>query len=476
MTDKTIHVCFYSPDTAFAHVLARTLGAGFELRHGTGYDSDRLDGLPDWWDVILLDLRRREEEIPTNAGLGLLEEISRLELAPPIVVMLGENEPSLTLKLMEKGAYDSLVSPPDMVELRLLLRRAYKFRQAVQELTQLRSQAASSGRLQELIGSSEVMQRVFALAQKIAPCDVNVLITGETGTGKELLARAVHRLSPRALSPFVGFSCSSLPETLIEDELFGHEKGAFTGALLARRGRFEIADTGTLFLDEIGDLSLNLQAKLLRILQERSFERLGSNMPRQVNIRLICATHRNLAEMVERGGFREDLYYRMNVIELHLPPLRERRDDIPFLAHHFLHHFAAQFDKKTKRFSLPALNQLEEYNWPGNVRELENVIQRAVVMADGPTIESWHLPKKLSLGCPSPRPLHSYEEQVRDFKRRLILRTLRECGYRKTETARRLGLARGYLHRLINQLQIRPEEGEAAINMAEEPTSPPTVM
>jgi DNA-binding NtrC family response regulator len=377
---------------------------------------------------------------------------------------------------MEKGAYDSLASPPDMVELRLLLRRAHKFRQAVKELTQLRSEQPSPGRLQELIGSSEVMQQVFALAQKIAPCDVNVVITGETGTGKELLARAIHRLSPRAPSPFVAFSCSSLPETLIEDELFGHERGAFTGALLARRGRFETADAGTLFLDEIGDLSLNLQAKLLRVLQERSFERLGSSTPRQVNIRLISATHRNLSEMVERGGFREDLYYRLNVVELHLPTLRERRDDIPFLAHHFLGQFAAQFGKKAKRFSLAVVNQLEEYQWPGNVRELENVIQRAVVMADGPTIESWHLPKKFSPTWTSPHPHLSYEEQVRDFKRRLVLRTLRECGNRKTETARTLGLARGYLHRLINQLQIRTEEADTAMEMAEEPTSSQSVM
>ena len=476
MSEEPIHVWFCSPDAAFAQVMARTLGPGFEMRHSTGFDPSHLDGQQDWWDVVLLDLRAIGIETGSDAGVGVLEGINRLDLPPPIIVMLGEDEHSLLLKLMEEGAYDSLASPPDMVELRLLLRRAYKFRQAAKELYLLRSQERTAGRLQELIGSSEVMQRVSALAQKISPCDVNVLITGETGTGKELLARAIHRLSPRANFPFVAFSCASLPETLVEDELFGHEKGAFTGALLARRGRFEVAEQGTLFLDEIGDLSLNLQAKLLRVVQERSFERLGSNAPHMVNIRLVCATHQNLTEMVKRGEFREDLYYRLNVVELPLPPLRERREDVPFLAHHFLRRFASQFGKKTKRFSLPTLHALEEYNWPGNVRELENVMQRAVVMAEGPTIETWHLPGKLSRGCEPPRELHSYEEQVRDFKRRLILRTLRECGYRKTETARTLGMARGYLHRLINQLQIRPEEADSATELLDEPAPSRQVM
>ena len=242
------------------------------------------------------------------------------------------------------------------------------------------------------------MQELFALAQKIAPCDVNVLITGETGTGKELLARAIHKMSGRSSRPLVAFSCANLPETLIEDELFGHEKGAFTGALMCRRGRMEAADTGTMFLDEIGDFSLGLQPKLLRVLQERSFERLGSNAKINVNIRLICATNRNLAEMVQQGKFRDDLYYRLNVVQMHLPPLRERRDDIPLLAQHFLQDFSERFKKKAKRFSQPALRALEEYGWPGNVRELENAVQRAVVLSEGPTVDVWQLPAAIRSG------------------------------------------------------------------------------
>jgi DNA-binding NtrC family response regulator len=261
-----------------------------------------------------------------------------------------------------------------------------------------------------------------------------------------------------------------LPETLVEDELFGHEKGAFTGAVFSRRGRFEAADQGTLFLDEIGDLALGLQAKLLRVVQERSFERLGSNTTQTVNIRLVCATHRNLAEMVQQGKFREDLYYRLNVVQLQLPPLRDRREEIPFLANHFLQRFGQQFGKKTKHFSPLALHALEEYNWPGNVRELENAVQRAVVIAEGPAIEVWHLPAALHNGFEQARLVTSFEEEVRDFKRRLILRTLRECGWRKAETARTLRLARGYLHRLINQLQI-DEEADSASELRHEAAS-----
>jgi DNA-binding NtrC family response regulator len=311
------------------------------------------------------------------------------------------------------------------------------------------------------------MQELFALAQKIAPCDVNVLITGETGTGKELLARAIHQLSSRHVRPMVAFSCANLPETLIEDELFGHEKGAFTGAFTMRRGRIETADQSTLFLDEIGDLALGLQPKLLRVLQERNFERLGGNNTVNVNVRVICATNRDLSDLVREGKFREDLFYRLNVVQMHLPALRERRDDIPLLAQHFLKCSAEQFGKKAKRFSQPALHALEDYAWPGNVRELQNAVQRAVVLTEGPTVELHQLPASLRGACETtPQLSRSYEREVRDFKRRLILRTLRECGWRKSESARTLGVARGYLHRLMNQLNIQQIEEEALAEVA----------
>jgi DNA-binding NtrC family response regulator len=462
MTDKLIHVWFWSPDPGFAEIISRTLGPGFEVRHSQDEAQNPDAGLQAWWDVVLLDLRGGNHNGELESDLQRVASLTQLDFAPPVVVMLGGESHALVLQVMENGAHDTVTSPPDMVELRLVLRRAYKFRQVEKELYDLRTRQSAPGHLHELIGASQGMLKVFELAQKIAPCDVNVLITGETGTGKELLARAVHRLSPREEFPFVAFSCASLPETLVEDELFGHEKGAFTGALMARRGRFEVADRGTLFLDEIGDLGLGLQAKLLRVLQEHSFERLGSNTSLTTDIRLICATHQNLDEMVKQDKFREDLFYRLNVVSLHLPALRERRDDIPFLAHHFLQRFAQRFGKKAKRFSRPALTALEEYAWPGNVRELENVIQRAVVLADGQKIDMVHLPGSLRSGFEQVELGRSYEKEVREFKRRLILRTLRDCGWSKQDAARSLSLARSYLHRLINQLEIRSEDAEAA--------------
>ncbi len=476
MPNGTIRIWFCSPASDFVQAIVRTLGPEFEIRRSEEFSLRKVTELKSWWDVVLLDLRAAAMESEREAGLRLLEEITRLEFAPPVVAILDEDEHALSLRMMEKGAYDVLSTPPNMIELRLILRRAHRFRDAEREARQLRAQQQLTGRLHELIGASECMQEVFALAQKIASCDVTVLITGDTGTGKELLARAIHRMSPRAAQPFVAFSCANLPETLVEDELFGHEKGAFTGALMARRGRLEVADGGTLFLDEIGDLSLSLQPKLLRVLQERTFERLGANTPVTVDIRLVCATNQNMAEMVQRGKFREDLYYRLDVVQLQLPPLRERRDDIPLLAHHFLHRFAQQFGRKFKRFSRPALQALEEYVWPGNVRELENVVQRAVVLAEGSTIEVWHLPTLFRKGFEAAPLAHSYEEEVRDFKRRLIVRALQQCGWRKSEAARTLGMARNYLHRLINQLEIHPEAGEPAEDLPQRPMPSDRVM
>src|ERR1700720_1079032 len=431
-----MHLCFLSRDSGLAEVIARALGDGFETRASTEFHFNRLNGLRQWCDVFFLDLRLASTHGDYDTGLRLLDEIGKIPSHPPAVVLCDAENQALLVRVMEHGAYDSVTAPPNMIEVRLILWRAYKFHMAEKELERLRADSRGTGKLHDLLGTSAAMQELFGLAQKIGPCDVNVLITGETGTGKELLARAIHQMSARASRTVVAFSCANLPETLIEDELFGHEKGAFTGALSSRRGRLEMADQGTLFLDEIGDLGLGLQPKLLRALQERSFERLGSNSTITVNIRLICATNRNLAELVQQGKFREDLYYRLNVVQIHLPPLRERRDDIPLLARHFLQESAQQFNKNVKRFAQPALRALEEYAWPGNVRELENAVQRAVVLSEGQTVDSWHLPAALRSGCEAPQFNQSYEEEVRQFKRRLVLRTLRECGWRKAESAR----------------------------------------
>jgi DNA-binding NtrC family response regulator len=455
LNNDIVRVCFISRDSSLAEAITRTLGLGFITRAANDFSLARLGDLREWCDVMFLDLRAVSTRGDFEPALDLMDRINEFRSHSPMVVLCDSDDRQLSVRVMERGAYDSVSNPPNIAELRLILRRACKTYYAEKEIKQLRASAQGSGKLHDLLGTSQVMQELFALAQKIAPCDVNVLITGETGTGKELLARAIHQMSGRSACPLVAFSCVNLPDTLIEDELFGHEKGAFTGALMGRRGRLESADQGTLFLDEIGDLGLGLQPKLLRVLQQRSFERLGSNTPINLNIRLICATNRNLAEMVQKGTFREDLYYRLNVVQMHLPPLRERRDDIPLLAQHFLRISSEQFGKKAKRFSQSALRALEEYSWPGNVRELENAVQRAVVLSEGQTVDVWHLPPAANQNCEQ-LPLNGlYEEEVRQFKRRLLLRTLQECGWRKAESARVLGVARGYLHRLINQLDIR---------------------
>jgi DNA-binding NtrC family response regulator len=477
MEKPAIQVSFLSQDLGLGEAIARALGQGFETRVCNEQEFGRMSEVRKWADVVLLDLRSANTKGNDETALRLMDEMSGTSSHPPLVVVCDGENRNLLLTCIEHGASDSIANPPNILELRMMLRRAHRLHEAEEELQRLRAGTLSTGRLHELIGTSSTMQELFALARKVAPCDVNVLVTGETGTGKELLARAIHQLSSRSLGPLIAFSCANLPETLVEDELFGHEKGAFTGAQMSRRGRLETADHGTLFLDEIGDLGVGLQPKLLRVVQERNFERLGSNNTTSVDIRLICATHQNLAEMVKQGKFREDLYYRLNVVQIHLPPLRERRDDVPLLAQQFLHKFAQQFRKRAKRFSHQAMHAFEEYHWPGNVRELENIVQRAVALSEDQTVDASHLPASLrgasessalAYGGEAPRLPRSYEDEIRRFKRGLVLRTLREYGWRKAESARALGVARGYLHRLINQLGIQEREGDSAVEHVDE--------
>jgi len=454
--NEPVHIWVCSPDQGFARAVTSALGPGFEAKVGDGICLPSDPELSAWWQIVLLDLRHAVHEAEAKEGFQVLEQLCQSELAPPVVAIVPTGERALILKAMSTGAYDAVESPPSMIELRLVIRRANRFRQAEWDLRRLRAGDSSGSHLFDLIGPCEKLQRVFTLARKVAACDASVLITGETGTGKELLARAIHGLSRRAQGPFIAFSCANLPENLVEDELFGHERGAFTGAVGLRRGRFEMADRGVLFLDEIGDLPLGLQPKLLRVLQERSFERLGGSVKIQTDARMVCATNRNLEEMVAKGGFREDLYYRLNVFPIHIPPLRERQASICVLAQHFLQRYATHFGSSVKRFSRLALQALEEYRWPGNVRELENVIQRAVVLAEGQTIDLWHLPQGLRCNFPTidPGGPVSYQKEVQNFKRRLVLRTLEHCNGNKTEAARRLNVARGYFHRLITQLEV----------------------
>jgi transcriptional regulator with PAS, ATPase and Fis domain len=307
-----------------------------------------------------------------------------------------------------------------------------------------------------LLGNSKPMARVSDVIRKVAGVFTTVLITGESGTGKEVVANAIHRMSARASKPFVAFSVCSFPDTLIDDELFGHERGAFTGASQSRRGRFEEASGGTIFIDEIGDLALPLQAKLLRALQERVVERLGSNVPRPVDVRVICATNRNLEQMVREGTFREDLYFRISVVRVQMPTLRDRAEDIPLLAEYFLRFFAKAHKKEQRSMTPGYLGALARHPWPGNVRELQNVIERSVVLANGnDRLGVNDLPPELQgLSLSDDLPRGSFHEAVKGFKRELVRSALGMHNGNKLKAARELGISRCYLHRLLNQLSV----------------------
>ena len=461
-----LQVFLVSSDNGLGVALGRALGEAFTVRCQSPSNIEGVKEVLSWTDVFLVDLREAKLDSP-DPSFQFLDNVSRIPLHPPAIVLCDEEHREVMLRAIERGAADNVSYPPNVPELRLLLNRAHRLYKAEHEIRELRADQDRSGRLHNLLGKSQAMHELFDLAKRIAPADVNVLISGETGTGKELMARAIHHMGSRSRGPLVAFSCANLPDNLVEDELFGHEKGAFTGAFCSRQGRIECAHHGSLFLDEVGDLPIGLQPKLLRVLQERSFERLGSNRNIEVDIRLISATNQDLGELVKQGKFREDLYYRLNVVELRLPPLRERRDDIPILAHHFLLKYGQRFKKHVKHLTEPVLAALDQYPWPGNVRELENVLQRAVVLSEGHSLELSTLPPAFRQGTATPvedfadaSPMRgtSYEQELKRFKRNLVLRTLRECNWKKAESARALGVARSYLHRLINQLDIREPE------------------
>ncbi len=316
-----------------------------------------------------------------------------------------------------------------------------------------------------MVGESAAVKRVYQFIARVAPADTTVLVRGESGTGKELAARALHRNSPRSVRAFVAINCAALTETLLESELFGHERGAFTGALAQKKGKLEVADGGTLFLDEVGEMPATLQAKLLRVLQEREFERVGGTRTIRVDVRVVAATNRDLEEAVRKGGFRQDLYYRLNVVSFEMPPLRERREDIPLLASYFVSKYAAKFKRKVTGLSTEARACLVAYDWPGNVRELENAVERAVVLGSTDRVLPEDLPETVLDAAPDPAsadaevnaPVTRYHDALREAKRQLILRALEQSAGSFTEAARLLGVHPNYLHRLIRNLNLRPE-------------------
>ncbi|NTV13776.1 MAG: sigma-54-dependent Fis family transcriptional regulator [Desulfobulbaceae bacterium] len=354
-----------------------------------------------------LDLIITDMLMPGMTGLELLTEAKIFDQNLPIIMITAFGEVEKAVAAMQAGAFNYLTKPFNNDELLVSIKKAIDHYSLVRENVRLKSEVTTRYNFANMIAKDEKMQQVFSLIEKVAPTTASVLITGESGTGKELVARAIHFNSPRREAPLISLNCAGLPEHLLESELFGHEKGAFTGAVSLRKGRFELADSGTIFLDEIGEMPMNLQAKLLRVLQEKSFERLGGTRTLQIDVRIVAATNRDLKEAVGQGEFREDLYYRLNVLHLHLPPLRDRAIDIPLLVNHFLEKFSKRLTRPDLKISIPALRHLTRLPWEGNIRELENCIERAAILCDNDLIDL----TDLQLDSELPAPLLTAELQ-----------------------------------------------------------------
>lgn len=396
------------------------------------------------FDLVITDLKMTPVD-----GLELLRVVKKASPETEVVLMTAYASVQTAIEAMKQGAYDYIIKPFDLEEMGLLVEKIAEKRHLVMENRQLREDLSYRGDRQMVLGSSSKMRQVMSLVDKVAPSNVTVLIRGESGTGKELVAEAIHRQSPRSAGPLVVVNCAALAETLLESELFGHERGAFTGAIKKKLGRFEMAQGGSIFLDEVGDVSPALQAKLLRVLQEKTFVRVGGTETITADVRLIAATNRNLEQAIEQGRFREDLYYRLSVFPITVPPLRERSEDIPPLVEHFLRVHGQDLDDMDKK----ALDQLVVYQWPGNVRELENVIERAVILAGEERIGLSHLP----FLPPAQAPASSIggDLNLEQLERESILLALQQTGGNKSEAARLLGVTRRALYSRMERLGLR---------------------
>ena len=408
-------------------------------------------------DLVLLDVI-----MPGMDGLAVLQTLRAENQATPVIMLTGTKSVKTAVDAMKLGAADYLSKPFDIEELRIVLDRTINSQELEREVKQLRAQVVQRYGFHNLIGKSPGMQEIYAKIEQVADSRTTVLITGESGTGKELVAKALHYNSSRRERPFIALNCAALPETLIESELFGHEKGSFTDATARRVGQFELANSGTLFLDEIGDLSAVTQAKLLRVLQEREFSRIGGVQPIKVDVRIVAATNKNLEDMVRKSQFREDLYYRINVISLYLPPLRERGEDIPLLARHFLAKRVEEDKRPPIEFGKEAMDLLTRYPWPGNVREMENIIEQAFIWSkQASVITPEHLPAVLkhdtrssSLRDDTLAGRMSLEKAVMEFERDIILDALKRTNYVQTHAANLLGISRRMLKYRMDMLGI----------------------
>ena len=403
----------------------------------------------DNFDVLLTDFR-----LPNEDGLKLIARAKSLSRPPVCILMTAYGSEELAVDAMKRGADDYIAKGRLQIdELEMRIARSLQRQNLEVENVSLRQQLDSKFGLENMVGESSVMREIFETVRQVAPTRATVLLAGESGTGKELVAKAIHQLSPRAKQPLVTVHCAALAPTLLESELFGHEKGAFTGAHERRIGRFEQAQGGTLFLDEIGEIDATLQVKLLRFLGERTFERVGSNKTLTADVRLIAATNKNLEERVKAGAFREDLFFRLRVVEIQLPPLRERAGDIPLLAKKFLREFARENGKPLNDFTADALEWLMNYSWPGNVRELRTAIEHAVVLCRGEKISARDLPPPVRAGGPSgglAPALARNDLTVREAEKQLIIRALKEMDGNRTLAAKKIGMSRRTFHRKLH--------------------------
>jgi DNA-binding NtrC family response regulator len=401
--------------------------------------------------------------MPRMDGLALLRALPQVGADVTTLLLTAQGTVETAVEAMKEGAYDYLTKPVDIQRLKILLDKIVERLETMREVKSLRRQLREHGTFGSLIGNSPEMRKIYQVVEQAAPTAASVLITGESGTGKELIAQTIHQLSPRATFPFIAINCAAIPETLLESEIFGHEKGAFTGAADRRQGCFELADRGTLFLDEIGEMTPATQVKLLRVLQERRFRRLGGRNEQSVDVRVIAATNIDPAEAVKAGKLREDLYYRLNVFAFRLPTLRERKDDLPLLVQAFINEFNQRNQKAIASLDQQAMRMIEHYNWPGNVRELRNVIERATILAPGPFIEAKHLPPVLAEEPPpqhQPQLALSPGTTVEEAERRLIMMTLAHTRDNKTRAAEILGISLKTLHNKLNKLRLRPKKTE----------------
>jgi DNA-binding NtrC family response regulator len=402
--------------------------------------------LADDVDLILTDLK-----LPGMDGLALLEKLKAQNSRTPVVVMSAFSTVENAVEAMKRGAVDFLPKPFSLDHLSVVVEKALEVSKLRDENRELREALGERYKFENIIGSSPAMQEIFATIMRVAPTRATVLLAGESGVGKDMIARAIHQHSPRKDRPFVKINCTAIPENLMESELFGYEKGAFTGANISKPGKFEQANTGTVMLDEIGDVPASVQVKLLRILQEREFERLGSNKTQQTDVRVIAATNVDLRAALEQGTFREDLYYRLNVVPMNIPPLRERKEDIPYLVDHFVKKFGGEISEG-------ALERLVSYHWPGNVRELENVIERSILLAKGPRVEADDI--KIESGIGRARPAFGAEAFLPEgmtldqYEQSIIREALKRANGNKSQAARLLGLTRNALRYRLTQMGI----------------------